>query len=56
MYSGQAAMVTDLEHGTNATRESRVRKAQYFMNDRKAFMAEMTWHIQSVSSWEAKER
>jgi len=49
MYSGQAAMVTDLEHGTNATRESRVRKAQYFMNDRKAFMAEMTWHIQDLA-------
>jgi len=49
MYSGQAAMVTDLEHGTNATRESRMRKAQYFMNDRKAFMAEMTWHIQNLA-------
>jgi len=49
MYSGQAAMVTDLEHGTNATRESRVRKAQYFMNDRKAFMAEMNWHIQDLA-------
>ena len=49
MYSGQAAMVTDLEHGTNATRESRVRKAQYFMSDRKAFLAEMTWHIQDLA-------
>jgi len=49
MYSGQAAMVTDLEHGTNATRESRVRKAQYFMNDRKAFMAEMNWHIHDLA-------
>jgi hypothetical protein len=50
MYSGQAAMVTDIEHGTNATRESRIRKAQYFMNDRKAFMAEMTWHIQKLAA------
>ena len=49
MYSGQAAMVTDLETGTNATRESRVRKAQYFMSDRKAFLAEMTWHIQDLA-------
>ena len=49
MYSGQAAMVTDLETGTNATRESRMRKAQYFMNDRKAFLAEMTWHIQNLA-------
>ena len=48
-YSGQAAMVTDLEHGTNAVRESRVRKARYFMNERKAFMAEMTWHIQNLA-------
>ena len=49
VYSGQAAMVADLEHGTNRTRESRIRKAQYFMNDRKAFLAEMTWHIQKLS-------
>ena len=48
-YSGQAAMVADLEHGTNPTRESRIRKAQYFMNDRKAFLAEMTWHIQKLA-------
>ena len=49
MYSGQAAMVKDLEHGTNATRESRVRKAQYFMNERPAFMAEMNWHIHDLA-------
>ena len=48
-YSGHAAMVADLEHGTNRTRESRIRKAQYFMNDRKAFLAEMTWHIQKLA-------
>ena len=48
-YSGQAAMVTDLEHGTNPTRKSRIRKAQYFMSDRKAFLAEMTWHIQKLA-------
>ena len=48
-YSGHAAMVADLEHGTNATRKSRIRKAQYFMNDRKAFLAEMTWHIQKLA-------
>ena len=49
-YSGHAAMVADLEHGTNPTRESRIRKAQYFMNDRKAFLAEMTWHIQKLAA------
>jgi hypothetical protein len=48
-YSGQAAMVTDLEHGTNAVRESRVRKARYFMNERPAFMAEMNWHIHDLA-------
>ena len=49
MYSGQAAMVNDLEHGTNAVRESRMRKAQYFMNERKAFIAEMNWHIHDLA-------
>ena len=45
MYSGQAAMVADLEHGTNNVRESRKAKAQWFMSDRKAFMAEMSEHV-----------
>ena len=44
-YSGQAAMVKDLENGTNAVRESRKAKAQWFMTDRKAFMAEMAQHV-----------
>ena len=34
MYSGQAAMVADLENGTNAVRESRIAKAQFFMTER----------------------
>jgi hypothetical protein len=49
MYSGQAAIVSDLENGTNKTRDSRKRKAQYFINERKAFMNEMTWHIQNLA-------
>lgn len=49
MYSGQAAMVADLEHGTNRTRESRIRKAEYFMSDRQAFLSEMTWHIKKLA-------
>jgi len=49
MYSGQAAMVTDLEHGTNAVRESRIAKAQWFMTDRSAFMAEMEQHIRAMA-------
>ena len=49
MYSGQAAIVSDLETGTNRTRESRIAKAQYFMNERKAFMREMSEHIESLA-------
>ena len=45
MYSGQAAIVSDLEKGTNATRESRKAKAHWFMSDRRAFMAEMAQHV-----------
>ncbi len=48
MYSGQAAMVTDLENGTNAVRESRIAKSQFFMNERQAFMAEMTNHVRAM--------
>ena len=45
-YSGQAAIVADLENGINATRASRIAKAQWFMTDRRAFMAEMTHHVE----------
>jgi hypothetical protein len=48
MYSGQASMVSDLENGTNATRESRIAKAQFFMDDRQAFMAEMANHVRAM--------
>lgn len=37
-FSGQAAIVSDLENGTNATRESRKLKAQLFMADRAEYM------------------
>lgn len=40
-YSGQAGMVSDQEHDTNSVRDSRKAKAQLFMRDRHAFMAEM---------------
>jgi len=36
-YSGQAAMVADLENGTNSVRESRKRKAELFFEDAKAY-------------------
>jgi hypothetical protein len=48
MYSGQAAMVSDLENGSNVVRESRVAKSQYFMNERHAFMGEMAHHIKAM--------
>jgi len=44
-YSGQAAIVADLEQGTNATRDSRVRKAQYFMFERQLYMREFVAHV-----------
>lgn len=37
-YSGQAAMVSDLENGTNVVRESRKLKAQLFMTNRAEYM------------------
>lgn len=40
-YSGQAAMLTDLEHGTNPTRESRKHKARLFMKERAAYLNEV---------------
>ena len=48
-YSGQAAMVSDLENGTNVVRESRIAKSQWFMTDRAAFMAEMTDHVRAMT-------
>ena len=40
-HSGQAAM-------SATVRDSRKRKAEYFMNDRKAFMAELCYHIDKL--------
>jgi len=40
-YSGQAAMVADLENGTNSVRESRKRKAELFFEDPKAYCVRM---------------
>lgn len=48
VYSGQAAMVADLEQGTNATRESRKRKAQLFMRERGAYLNEIARKIVKV--------
>ena len=48
-YSGQAGIVSDLEQGINNVRDSRIRKAKYFQNDRKQFMSEMTRHIEKLA-------
>jgi hypothetical protein len=42
--SGQAAMVSKAT-GTNAVRDSRERKARYFMSDRQSYLREMLLHI-----------
>ena len=42
--SGQAAMVSRVT-GTNSVRDSRERKARYFMTERQAYMREMLLHI-----------
>jgi len=55
-YSGQASLVKDLENGTNNVRESRIRKAEYFMNDRKAFMSEMTDHVRDLVKKSVKDK
>ena len=43
--SGQAGMVGKEEGATNPVRESRKRKARFFMQRRAAYMLEMCWHI-----------
>ena len=47
-YSGQAAMVKDLEYGTNNVRESRKAKARLFMHDRAAYLNEIARQIVRV--------
>ena len=47
-YSGQAAMVADLENGTNNVRASRKAKAQLFMNSRAAYLNEIARQIIKV--------
>jgi hypothetical protein len=54
LYSGQAAMVADLEGGTNSVRESRIRKARYFARDAQAFLDEVCTHIEALLRRAAK--
>jgi hypothetical protein len=45
LESGQASMVSAATNWTNSVRESRKRKAHYFMKERQAYMREMLLHI-----------
>jgi hypothetical protein len=54
-YSGQAAIVADLEHGTNPTRESRKGKARLFMGARKHYMNLVAREILAVERKAARE-
>jgi len=56
MYSGQAAMVKDIENDINHVRASRIRKAEYFMTDRKSFMSEMTASVQNLVNQAIREK
>lgn len=54
-YSGQAAMVADLENGTNNVRESRKNKARLFMHSRAAYMNEIARQIVKIIAKAHKE-
>ena len=54
-YSGQAAMVSDLETDTNATRESRKLKAQLFMRDRGDYMNRLARDIVKLDAQATRE-
>lgn len=54
-YSGQAAMVADLEQGTNAVRESRKRKAELFMRNRAEYMNRLARDIVRLDAKATRE-
>lgn len=54
-YSGQAAMVSDLERGTNPTRESRKLKAQLFMQSRGDYMNRLARDIVKLAAQATRE-
>lgn len=55
MYSGQAAMVADLERGTNSVRESRKNKARAFMQDREGYLRMLERQIARLVIQAARE-
>ena len=54
-YSGQAAMVSDLEADTNPTRESRKLKAQLFMRSRGDYMNRLARDIVKLDARATRE-
>lgn len=54
-YSGQAAMVSDLELGTNPVRDSRKLKAQLFMIDRANYMNRLARDIVKLDAQATRE-
>lgn len=54
-YSGQAAMVSDLETDTNPTRESRKLKAQLFMRERGDYMNRLARDIVKLDAQATRE-
>lgn len=54
-YSGQAAIVSDLENGTNPTRESRRLKAQLFMRNRGEYMNRLVRDIVKLDAKATRE-
>ena len=47
-YSGQAAMVADLENGSNSVRKSRANKARLFMTERRGYLNQVALSIIAV--------
>ena len=54
--SGQASMVSANTNWTNSTRDSRERKARYFMQERQAYMVEMLRHIAAACRTAKRKR
>jgi hypothetical protein len=55
VYSGQAAMVADLENGTNSVRESRKSKARMFMHARNYYLNLIALEIVAIERKAAKD-
>ena len=55
LWSGQAAMVSR-DTGTNSVRDSRERKARYFMKYRNAYMCEMALHVATQFAYARKKK